>query len=356
MRHFLLPLLSLLLAHLAFGQNIRFSFTVNQTSASTSEVEIYAQTTTDTEVMAGYTVYFYYDNAEATVTGYDSSPTTTDLGWLANNETFILHQSEANPNVPITHSGYFFYQNIDNSLNGNTFSTTPTLLMRIQFDHMVGGASAGEGYYAGTAEVPPVEYSSGINQGFQGHDVIIIGQQTQALPLELLSFTAQRKAQRSYLQWATAWESGTSHFEVEHSTDARQFRTLGKVIASGQSVSEVNYDYWHEQPITGNNYYRLRMVDLDDSYEYSPVVKLIFDANGEEVLVYPNPTQGLVQVRAASFSLDHLEVRDAMGRLVATLPANTTQVDLSTYPGGLYYLFGRDVAGQELWRERVVKE
>lgn len=176
------------------------------------------------------------------------------------------------------------------------------------------------------------------------------------LPLELLEFTAKRQGESSQLNWTTAWEQGTSHFEVEHSTDARQFSLIGKVAAGGDTFSEADYHYWHEQPSVGDNYYRLRMVDLDGSYQYSPVAKVVFDKSMAILQVYPNPTQGLVQLRGTRPALDRVEVRDAVGRLLVTYRGTTTQLDLSSYPSGLYYLLGRDLAGQELWRERVIRD
>ena len=95
--------------HSMAGQDIRFSFQVETTSATTTDVKVFAQTTSGTENMAGYTIYFYYNNVESTVTGFDSTPTTVGLGWGSGNETNILFDPVPNVNVGIAHTGYFFY-------------------------------------------------------------------------------------------------------------------------------------------------------------------------------------------------------------------------------------------------------
>jgi hypothetical protein len=99
---------------------------------------------------------------------------------------------------------------------------------------------------------------------------------TTWLPLTLTSFTATRingsdGYTRVRLIWETAQESNTSHFLVERSNDLINFyTTVMRVPAAGNSSMPITYTYYDSFPTNGDNLYRLKMVDLDNSFTFSP--------------------------------------------------------------------------------------
>ncbi len=99
------------------------------------------------------------------------------------------------------------------------------------------------------------------------------------VPVELLSFIAKLNKYNTSLSWTTASEENNSHFDIQHSTDGRNFTTLGKVTGLGTTSQTQHYNYVHHHPANGKNYYRLRQVDFDGAFEYSPteVVTLTHD-------------------------------------------------------------------------------
>ena len=109
------------------------------------------------------------------------------------------------------------------------------------------------------------------------------------LPIELLRFDVMKQENDALLKWITLTESNSHYFDIEHSVDGMNFFPIGKVDAAGNSADELNYQFLHEDPAKGINYYRLKMVDLDGSYEYSEVRAVRFDGNNGEIKVYPNP-------------------------------------------------------------------
>src|SRR5690606_28837963 len=70
----------------------------------------------------------------------------------------------------------------------------------------------------------------------------------------------------------------------------------GQVKSSESSTSTVNYYFLDETPLAGQNYYRLKMVDLDHSYSYSRV-KNISLKDGISYIAYPNPSTNLLKFR-----------------------------------------------------------
>jgi hypothetical protein len=111
------------------------------------------------------------------------------------------------------------------------------------------------------------------------------------LPVKLLSLKATEANAQITLSWTTATEENADMFVVQHSIDGATFDDVTSVQAHGNSVVKIDYQWVDEHPSIGNNYYRLRMVDLDQTFEYSPVVNSRHDGE-KEIFVYPNPSQG----------------------------------------------------------------
>ncbi len=325
------------------AQNIRFSFDMVQPSPTTTTVSIYAQVTSGTENLTGYTIYLYYDNAETTITGFDGSPTTgtPGLSWGTGNQSSILHQSENNVNVGISHTGYFFYQNFDNAFAGDDMTTAPTLLLTIDFDHSVGNSMhAGSAWLAETDEVPPLQY---VNNLFESYDVITNGLQSQVLPIELAQFTARPQGTDALLHWTTASEINASHFEVERSIDGRNWMHVGAQEAKGRGVGHVDYtftdmDVYRFGAVIRSFYYRLRMVDRDGAYEYSAMKNVTFKGKGNVQLeVFPNPATDYIQVNVPQDQEYHLELYDTSGKQIIST-SNVYTLDVGHLQAGTYQL------------------
>jgi len=114
------------------------------------------------------------------------------------------------------------------------------------------------------------------------------------LPIELVSMFTDGKGRRIAVEWTTATENNNDYFEVQHATDANsEFKTVGTVQGSGTTTSPTSYIFYHDSPVRGNNYYRLKQVDLSGSEWHSWVVTEQYQgADGSVIDVYPNPNSG----------------------------------------------------------------
>ncbi len=174
------------------------------------------------------------------------------------------------------------------------------------------------------------------------------------LPVELLAFTAQRHGKQVDLNWATASEKNSRSFDVERSADGQQFTAILSKAGQGTTSSRTNYTAADRQPLPGLSYYRLKQIDLDGTFAYSPVVSVQSDG-AVEIGIYPNPTAGKLTIslpEALAASAPRVRISDLMGRVVKelSLPA-TGEVDLSALPAGTYLV---NVGGQQM-RSRIVK-
>ncbi len=112
------------------------------------------------------------------------------------------------------------------------------------------------------------------------------------LPVELVSFTAEENNGRVSLDWQTASELNNDFFEIQRSEDGDNWDVIGLVEGNGTINELVNYAFTDEKPLFGTSYYRLKQVDFDGQFEYSPIesVNIILDSEQIQVSVFPNPT------------------------------------------------------------------
>jgi hypothetical protein len=161
---------------------------------------------------------------------------------------------------------------------------------------------------------------------------------TQPLPITLLSFEAVRQNNSSLLLWTTENELNAGRYSIERSVEGNTYFEIGSVPAVNIG-NRHNYNFTDGQPATGWNYYRLRMIDRDGSYRYSPVRKLYFSGN-DAISVYPNPlVDGNLTIRSAMI-VQSAVLSDAAGRIVKTFMPNSISpvLNLTGVAKGVYQL------------------
>lgn len=120
------------------------------------------------------------------------------------------------------------------------------------------------------------------------------GGDATVLPIELLDFRAYWDQTAVQVEWRTATELGTSHFELERSAEGSgNWERIGVLPAAGNSTQVRSYRHTDFTASPGPVYYRLRSVDDDESAQlHGPVfvrVPLLAEAS---IQVYPNPVSG----------------------------------------------------------------
>ena len=120
---------------------------------------------------------------------------------------------------------------------------------------------------------------------------------SQALPVELLSFDGSCNDNLITLNWKTATEHNSDYFDVLKSRDGENWSKLTTLNSAGNSTQELTYTTKDENAIDGNNYYKLLQYDIDGVYkEYGPI-NVICDGNSKGYFsIFPNPSSGDFQV------------------------------------------------------------
>ena len=113
---------------------------------------------------------------------------------------------------------------------------------------------------------------------------------SSSFPVEWLDFVAIPKGKQVHCQWATASETNTAYFEVERSLDGMSFEGVVRTNAAGNSQQVQEYEAFDKKPLLGASYYRIKQVDIDGSFSYSPQVNVFFSQESR-LSVFPNPTK-----------------------------------------------------------------
>ena len=185
-----------------------------------------------------------------------------------------------------------------------------------------------------------------------------LGSTATPLPVELISFEATLDGTAAALTWKTASETNNAGFEIQHYAskgDTHPDTPLPWTVLAfveGHGTTEVarHYQYRVEDLLAGRHIFRLKQIDFDGAFEYSPEVEVTVEVPGHVQLspAYPNPFNPRTQLTLAVAREQHvrIEIFDVQGRLVTRLhdgllAAHTTfrfVFDAEGWPSGMYVI------------------
>lgn len=139
------------------------------------------------------------------------------------------------------------------------------------------------------------------------------------LPVNLKTFKARAENNnRVKVFWTTEYERNNAYFDIERSVDGVYFISVGRVAGSNNNGILTNYIYYDLQALPGISFYRLRQVDTDLKFSFSPVERVRNATNSNAVDMYPNPVNaGLFTINLLKNVEGNIEVMvyDLLGRL-----------------------------------------
>lgn len=178
--------------------------------------------------------------------------------------------------------------------------------------------------------------------------------QVTPAPVKLIDFKAKQKDENIQLHWSTSNEINNEKFEIEKSSNGKDFRKIGEVKGNGTSSIQQVYSFDVKNPQNGISYFRLKQIDFDGHSSFSNVINLDFRGKNESVeKLYPNPSKnGLVNLKYFAKSYDFVNVRvlDVSGKMVInknqaiTKGNNNLRFDFSELNPGIYvFRIGNDI-------------
>lgn len=183
------------------------------------------------------------------------------------------------------------------------------------------------------------------------------------LPVTLLNFSARNINKVNALHWATTSELNAAYFQIDRSYNGMQFETIGKVMAVGNSVSTLNYDFIDSAPLKANNFYRITTFDIDGTRAFSQIIEITpKDTDFSLLKLYPNPANQ--EITATVFSKiagkGLIEIITIEGRVILTtetelkMNENELVFDLKNFNPGLYMLkITSSVTGETIYNKFI---
>jgi hypothetical protein len=159
------------------------------------------------------------------------------------------------------------------------------------------------------------------------------------LPISISDFTAVLNNNNTVLlSWIASNEINISDFEVQKSNNELDWKTIGIVRASNNNISESNYSFTDASPVTGANYYRLIIRNVDGTYSYSPV-RLVMLSSTTDINIFPNPANKTVNIFLGN-AQQNLTARliNQSGQIIQSVKSNSSiiSMNVSNYASGFY--------------------
>ncbi len=192
-----------------------------------------------------------------------------------------------------------------------------------------------------------------------------INSSSVALPLKFISFTAVEENAGVRLHWKVVKDDLIKDFEIEHSGDGIHFSVIG--IKKQPEFFEEDVDSWSYNYIDGNNhsgdnFYRIKMNDINRKNVYSEIVKVSFaNAPDRDFLIYPNPSTGTIFIRTKNTgSVISAVILNATGQVVkdfGVLPRqNITGLNMQELVPGIYFMKITDNRRKHVFYEKLIRQ
>ena len=168
---------------------------------------------------------------------------------------------------------------------------------------------------------------------------------TNPLPVELISFDGVSEGTYNSVSWKSAVETNFRHYELESSEDGVNFNRIASVNPIGNISSINDYNYLDFNPYSPITYYRLKMVDLDYTFEYSNIISIENGINKTGTLVvYPNPASNelYVKLTVPNEKSATIDIKDILGRVIyqqeidLTQSINNNYINTTNFTSGTY--------------------
>lgn len=207
----------------------------------------------------------------------------------------------------------------------------------------------------GMGSYSPAPYI-GFSESGVAYDQAKVVVNSQALPVDLVSFTAAKGADCSaQLQWKTATETNSSKYVIEYSNGSAFSEAA--TVASKNSSTGATYSYNVSNISNGNAIFRLKMVDKDGGVKYSENRSVTVACVNGKIVVLPNPVKDKITVRGLTGLNNTIRVYSATGQLLLTKQTSNAIENLNAngYAKGSYLVVVTNAEGKNVGSVKVVK-
>ncbi|MBC7935108.1 MAG: T9SS type A sorting domain-containing protein [Rhizobacter sp.] len=193
------------------------------------------------------------------------------------------------------------------------------------------------GSLAGAVNTDGIPLSAGPGQGSgTAYNATVTAVECAVVPVQLFSFRAKEINCGVELAWQTGIETNAAFFDIELSTDGRNFFNVHRTPATG-SYSAYRYLFKNINFTAGH--FRIKAVDIDNGLSYSSNIFSNSTCKAN-TYIYPNPARKLVYIKGLENTDNIIEIFDLAGKLYHTQNASngTSMLDIGFLNTGSYQL------------------
>lgn len=149
------------------------------------------------------------------------------------------------------------------------------------------------------------------------------------LPISLKNFSASKTGNSTAFNWAVNCLSTSVTFELQRSSDAINFQTF-YTSSESKARCAAPFDYTDANVVSGKNFYRLKIIDVDGKISYSEI-KLVVNGVSDKGLISLRPT--IVSVQAEVYYTSPIAekiqwvITDMMGRVAKKITTTVISGD-----------------------------
>jgi hypothetical protein len=169
----------------------------------------------------------------------------------------------------------------------------------------------------------------------------------QPLPVRLLHFDGKNAGDINKLIWQVEDEQNIDYYQVERSRDANHFEFIKRIPAT----DDKEYRTDDQSPLAGNNYYRLKMTDLNASYKYSGIVQVSVSGRMKGIKAYPNPVGNILTIEASGTTLSATVILTDINQkeiMRGNFINDLSVLNIETLQPGMYFLRFEDGVKREI--------
>jgi len=162
---------------------------------------------------------------------------------------------------------------------------------------------------------------------------------------KVLAFSAYPLQQVVEMEWLNNTGYKNEEFVVERSDNGIDFESIAIYNAAGATDEVQKFKEVDTKPLDGDNYYRLKLVYTDGSFEYTPIEQVTFNKL-PDFGVFPNPVtkeEVFIDLTLYLGKDVNISIKDQPGRTMYTeqimnLSSQRHRIDLRDFENGLYII------------------
>lgn len=294
------------------GNTIPFTYNITTPGSNPGEIRFSSWETDDSNLPMPIGVTHITD-----MSGMNNSNKVIDRFWKVE----VL-------NFTVKPRGEYEFTYDDNDLVGNFINESGLAAQRWNSDDLLWG----DWLYSPTANTLTNKVNILVENIEDQYSIWTLVDQADPLPIELVRFVTNCRT--GNIEWTTFTETNSSHFDLEYSEDAVNWLTYETMPSSGFSNQPINYSI----PNPNFRYYRLKSVDLDETFEYSNIIiNDCIEFESFNISINPNPFTDIVSIYN-NYGKLMIQVYESSGKLVYDniLDIGLQKIDLSNISSGIY--------------------